>query len=43
LAVSLPAVPRKRSWVRLRLNPGSRSLSKELVTDWVAQPLRPGF
>src|SRR3712207_7277961 len=33
LAVSDPAAPSQRSWLRLRLNPGSRSLRNELVTE----------
>src|SRR5687768_2443095 len=40
--VSEPAAPSHRSWLRLRLNPGSRSLRNELVIDCVAQPVRPG-
>jgi hypothetical protein len=43
LAVSTPARPRHRSWVRLKLKPGSRSLRIELVTVCVAHPVRPGF
>jgi hypothetical protein len=41
--VSTPTWPRQRSWLRLRLNPGRRSLKRELVTDWVVHPLKPGF
>src|SRR4029079_14315118 len=41
--VSLPTAPRHRSCVRLRLNPGSRSLRIELVRDCVAHPVKPGF
>jgi hypothetical protein len=31
VAVSVPTTPRHRSWVTLRLNPGSKSLRNELV------------
>ena len=41
-AVSVPATPRQRSWVRLTLKPGRRSLRSELVMNCVVQPVRLG-
>ena len=43
VALSVPAMPRQRSWVRVRLKLGRRSLRNELVRLWVCHPVRPGF
>jgi hypothetical protein len=43
LELSTPTSPRQRSWVRFRVNCGSRSLRNELLMASVTHPVRPGF